>query len=103
MSPNTGSKRRSSRQPEMTEHLFDFCRSHDRFTCALVDLGYRGTEARFLRNAEFLYSRRHKTRDRAIAWAEAERTRLERDRRYRDDMTPLAFPTWMTAADAGRT
>jgi hypothetical protein len=84
-------KRRSPRPPA-SERLFEFQRAGDQFVCELRNAGRWGTEARFLRNGKFLYSRRHKTRELAIAWAEAERKQLERDARYREDLKPLALP-----------
>jgi hypothetical protein len=79
-------------KPTPSERLFAFVRQHDWFTCELREVGRWGIEARFLRNHQFLYSRRHKTRELAIAWAEAERKALEGNPRYRDDLKPLAWP-----------
>lgn len=81
-----------SSKPTPGERLFTFVRQQDRFTCELRKVGRWGIEARFLRNQQFLYSRRHKTRELAIAWAEAERRALEGNPRYRDNLKPLGWP-----------
>jgi hypothetical protein len=89
---STKSTRRPNREATPTERLFAFNREQDRFTCELRKVGRWGVEARFLRNQQFLYSRRHKTRELAIAWAEDERKALEGDPRYRSDLKPLGWP-----------
>ncbi len=76
-----------TREAQPGELLFEFQHGHDRMRCELRDHGaIYGVEAQFFRNGEFSFSRRfdprldpgRPPREMAIAWAEGERTALER-------------------------
>ncbi len=76
-----------SRQPQHGERLFEFLHGHDRYLCELLDHGDTySVEVQFWKNEEFLCSRRFDARlDRlrtprelAMAWAEEERTAIEK-------------------------
>ena len=75
------------RQAQPGERLFEFLRGHDRFLCELGDHGDPyGVEGQFYQNEEFMIGRRfdrrmdptRTPRAMAIAWAEAERTAIEK-------------------------
>jgi hypothetical protein len=76
-----------SRQPQHGERLLEFLHGDKRYLCELRDYGEPyGVEAQFWKNDEFLYSRRFDAqldrtrtpRELAIAWAEDERTAIEK-------------------------
>jgi hypothetical protein len=72
-----GRKPRPARQPKAGELLFEFLVGQARWRCELRDQGAYGVEAQFFENAEFSRSRRWRTREVAVRWAESERSAIQ--------------------------